>query len=281
MPGRLFTSYFLTEGIRATPEWTASVADSDSFASFRDGLLQRYKALSGSADPNEAVTEQELVRPVLELLGWADYLPQQGSARNEDIPDYLLFADAESKERAAARPISDQRFRDASVVEESKRFRLSLDTQDKGDTVQASTPHGQILRYLQTAETVSDNRIRWGILTNGGVWRLYDCRARPRASGYFEAHLEEVLQPGSEDRLRTFYLLLRRESFVLREGAVTTFLGAALAEGRRYEAKVAQDLSGTVFERVFPVLVQALAETSDQGLPEVRQAALGACPRIV
>ena len=274
MPGRLFTSYFLTEGIRATPEWTASVADSDSFASFRDGLLQRYQALSGAADPNEAVTEQELVRPVLELLGWADYLPQQGSARNEDIPDYLLLADAESKERAAARPVSDQRFRDASVVEESKRFRLSLDTRDKGDTVQASTPHGQILRYLQTAETVSDNRIRWGILTNGGVWRLYDCRARPRASGYFEAHLEEVLQPDSEDRLRTFYLLLRRESFVLRDGAVTTFLEAALAEGRRYEAKVAQDLSGTVFERVFPVLVQALAETSDQGLPEVRQAAL-------
>ena len=55
--------------------------------------------------------------------------------------------------------------------------------------MQGSTPHGQILRYLSTAETASDGRIRWGILTDGGVWRLYDHRARPRVSGYFEADL--------------------------------------------------------------------------------------------
>ena len=74
MPGHLFTEYFLTEGIRATSEWRASVEYADAFESFRDGVRERYEALSGSADPNEAVTEQELIRPVLELLGWADYL---------------------------------------------------------------------------------------------------------------------------------------------------------------------------------------------------------------
>ncbi len=274
MPGELFTSYFLTEGIRATPEWAASVADPDSFAAFREGVRQRYEALSGAANPNEAVTEQELVRPVMELLGWVDYLPQQGSALNEDIPDYLLFADAASKEQAAGKANPEERFLDATVVEENKRFGVSLDAQDQGDKVKAGTPHGQILRYLQTADTISENRIRWGILTNGGVWRLYDHRARPRASGYFEADLAEALRPDEEDRLRTFYILFRRESFVLREGAVTTFLEAALAEGRRYESEVARDLSGTVFERVFPALVRALAETSSQDLPEVRQAAL-------
>ena len=74
MPGHLFTEYFLTEGIRATPEWRKSIASADAFESFRDGVRERYESLSGSADPNEAVTEQELIRPVLELLGWADYL---------------------------------------------------------------------------------------------------------------------------------------------------------------------------------------------------------------
>ena len=29
MPGHLFTEYFLTEGIRATPEWRESVASAD------------------------------------------------------------------------------------------------------------------------------------------------------------------------------------------------------------------------------------------------------------
>ena len=109
MPANLFTNYFLTEGIKATAEWRASISGSTAFAAFRDGVRQRYDALSGSEGPNEAVTEHELIRPVLELLGWADYLPQQGTTRNEDIPDYLLFTDAASKERAAGRTVERQR----------------------------------------------------------------------------------------------------------------------------------------------------------------------------
>ena len=274
MPGQLFTHYFLTDGIKATAEWKASVARPEAFAAFRDGVCQRYNALSRSADPNEAATEQDLIRPVLELLGWADYLPQQGSIRNEDIPDHLLFADAAAKQRATAKRKPRDRYLDALVVEESKRFGLALDTRDKDGETMAGTPHGQILRYLSTAEIASENRIRWGILTNGGVWRLYDYRSRPRASGYFEADLKTLLDPGNEDGLRVFHLLFQRDSFTLEKGATTTFLEAALAEGRRYEERVAQDLSGVVFERVFPSLVQAIADATGKSLARIREAAL-------
>ena len=274
MPGNLFTNYFLTEGIKATAEWRTSISDSTAFAAFRNGVRQRYDALSGSEGPNEAVTEQELIRPVLELLGWADYLPQQGTTRNEDIPDYLLFTDAAFKERAAGRANPEERFRDAIVVEESKRFGLSLDARDRDTGRQSRTPHGQILRYLSTADIESESRIRWGFLTNGGLWRLYDYRARPRATGYFEADLGELLGSGGEDGLRLFYLLFRRDSFTPQQGATTSFLEAALAQGRRYEEKVAQDLSSVVFERVFPKLVQALADGTGEDLSRVRHAAL-------
>ena len=274
MPGHLFTEYFLTEGIRATPEWRESVASADAFALFRDGVRERYGALSGSVDPNEAVTEQELIRPVLEMLGWTDYLPQQGAARNEDIPDYLLFQDADSKARAAAKGRAEERFSDALVIEESKRFGLPLDARDTDGGNRSRTAHGQILRYLSTAESETDGDLHWGFLTNGGVWRLYDYRARPRATAYFEADLGGMLESGDDDRLRVFYLLFRRDSFVLRDGAVATFLAGALAEGRRYEEQVAQDLSGVVFEKVFPKLVEALADASGESLPDVRHAAL-------
>ena len=207
-------------------------------------------------------------------MGWADYLPQQGTTRNEDLPDYLLFTDAASKERAAGRTIPEERFRDAIVVEESKRFGLSLDARDRDAGRQSKTPHGQILRYLSTADIESESRIRWGFLTNGGLWRLYDYRARPRATGYFEADLGEMLGSGGEDVLRLFYLLFRRDSFTPQEGATTSFLEAALAQGRRYEEKVAQDLSSVVFERVFPKLVQALADATAEDLSRVRHAAL-------
>ncbi len=276
MPGQLFTHYFLTVGIRETPEWRASVADPEAFASFRAGVSRRYEALRRSRDPNEAVTEQDLIRPVLDLLGWKDYLPQQGAARNEDISDHLLFADAASKAQAGARANSQDRYLDALAIEESKRFGLPLDNRDGSDRVQRGTPHGQVLRYLSTAEAVTDGRIRWGILTNGGVWRLYDYRARPRASGYYEADLANLLEPGNEDALRVFHLLFRRASFVKprESGAATTFLERALAEGKRYEEQVAQDLSGVVFERVFPRLIDAIARESGKDLDESRDAAL-------
>ena len=269
MPGQLFTHYFLTDGIKATDEWQASCSQPEAFAAFRDGVQQRYDALSRSQAPNEAATEQDLIRPVLELLGWADYLPQQSVAHNEDIPDHLLFADADAKQQAVAERNAGDRLRHATVVEESKRFGLSLDSRER-----SGTPHGQILRYLATAEIESEGRIRWGLLTNGRVWRLYDYRARPRASGYFEADLGDLLAPDREDDLRVFHLLFRRASFTLQHGATVTFLEAALAEGRRYEEQVAQDLSGVVFERVFPRLVDALAEASGQSLAESRDAAL-------
>ena len=273
MPGQLFTDYYLTEGIRDTDEWKHSVSSPGDFEGFSSGVRERYESFTGYSQPNEAVTERDLIEPVLRLLGWSDYLPQQGSARNEDIPDLLLFPDAGAKERAVAREVADQRYIDAVTVGESKRLGLALDARDGGQ--QASrTPHGQILRYLSTAEIESEGRIRWGILTSGDVWRLYHSRARPRSTGYLEVDLAAVVESGDVDAMRVFHLLFRRESFVLREGSTSTFLQAALDEGKRYEERVAADLSGTVFDTVFPRLVGALADEHDGELPEVREAAL-------
>ena len=274
MPGQLFTQYFLTDGIKETDDWKSFASQSDVFADFKDKIRQPLEALSQSVEPNEATTEQDLIRPVLESLGWSDYLPQQGTIGGEDIPDHLLFSDADSKAKAAARQNSNDRYLDALLVQESKRFGLPLDMRDGDRNLKSSTPHGQILRYLSTADNVTDGRIRWGMLTNGAVWRLYDFRARPRASGYFQADLIRLIQSGDDDGLRVFFLLFRRESFTLQEGATTTFLEAALAEGRRYEERVARDLSEVVFDEVFPSLVNGFANESAGDLEEIHDASL-------
>ncbi len=273
MPGQLFTQYFLTDGIKATPEWKASVENPEVFVSFKEAVIELYTEFSAFNDPNEAVTELHLIRPVLEALGWDHYMPQQGAQRNEDIPDHLLFADATAKEIAAARSSSQARYLDALLIEESKRFGLRLD--DREVSGQTSTPHRQILRYLATAETASEGRIRWGMLTNGDTWRLYDYKARPRSTGYFEANLGDILGlADSDDGLRLFYLLFRRQSFTPQEGAADSFLDYALAEGKRYEQRVAGDLSRVVFDEVFPRMVETLAAGPEDDLMKVRDAAL-------
>ena len=266
MPGQLFTNYFLEEGIRHTPAWQESLSHPADFETFRAHAQTLIDNAAGIHNINEASTEQELIRPFFELLGWTDYLPQQGSGHNEDIPDHLLFGDADSKDRAAAKP-APQRYPDALAVAESKRLNRPLDTRGK-----TGSPHGQILRYLATADIASDGRIRWGILTNGRIWRLYDRRALPRASGYYEVDLETALQAG--DGLRAFRLLFGRPAFSPQHGAQTSFLEDAIAEGRRYEEQVASDLSGAVFDEVYPALIRALAEASGAALDDVRQAAL-------
>ena len=83
-----------------------------------------------------------------------------------------------------------------------------------------------------------------------------------------------MLETVEEDGLRLFYLIFRRDSFTIQRGNIATFLEIALAEGRRYEQQVAEDLSGTVFDRAYPHLVEALANISGEDLPAVRHAAL-------
>ena len=269
MLGQLFTSYFLTEGIETTPEWEILNGQEAELAT---RLRHVYAEFSKYNQPNEATTEDDLIIPVLELLGWTDHLPQQGSGQNEGTPDYLLFADDGAKARAAARPATEQRYQDALVVVENKRFGLHLDRRDKTDRVRAGTPHSQILHYLSEADTASNGNIRWGILTNGSQWRLYDRRTSPRATAYFEVDLAGTLK--SEENTKLFTLLFSRTSFTPQGGASIGFLEAALRESKNYEERVAKDLSNVVFERVYPNLIQALTTASGASLDSARESAL-------
>ena len=113
MTGQLFTQYFLTEGITATAEWEESCFEEQAFNAFKRSLSDILSKISTKSNPNESVTEQEVVRPILELLGWLEYLPQQGADSNQIIPDHLLFADGEAKSRAMARANSTDGFQDA------------------------------------------------------------------------------------------------------------------------------------------------------------------------
>ena len=268
MPGQLFTQYFLTDGIRATPERRAQAP---AFAAFHKEARRLFHDFANFHNPNETQTEQDLIRPLLQLLGWTDDLPQQTTSGGEDIPDLLLFADAQAKTRAGSQASP---YLEALAVAELKRFRRPLDARGTGKGTQASSPHAQILRYLATAENVTDGHLRWGILTNGSVWRLYDQKTRPRATAYYQADLQALLTADDEDGLRAFHLLFRRSAFRRRPGAAATFLETALDQGRRYEQRVAQSLAGVVFERVFPRLLQALADATDQPMPRIREAAL-------
>ena len=63
MKGQLFTQFLLSDGIRTTAEWGAAASKLADFRRDVGNVHQRFEALQ---QPNEAVTAQDLIRPVME-----------------------------------------------------------------------------------------------------------------------------------------------------------------------------------------------------------------------
>ncbi|MDN3278898.1 hypothetical protein QWJ07_31875 [Frankia sp. RB7] len=120
--GNLFSRDFLLDGIRRTPEWLA--LDDASIDKLKDDLAAIYRRLPLSRATSESQTEDELIWPVLERLGWSDWLRQQNLAvkGRDDVPDGLLFASAGAKAHANKFDETWRRYEHGLALVESKRW---------------------------------------------------------------------------------------------------------------------------------------------------------------
>ena len=278
--GALFTGDYLLEGIRGTPEYLAVNAPD-----LRAKLTAILNAFPRSTGPNEAQTEDDLIWPILAALGWAETLRQQNLtvSGREDVPDGLLFADADAKARANALPEEYRRYGEGVAVVESKRWGRPLDRAGRRDEVTA--PSTQMLRYLRRIDDLTHGRLRWGILTNGGRWRLYWAGARSVSEEFLEIDLARVLaidaengrdsEPDCDHWLRIFAVLFGRRVFLPTGTDNLTFHARALRQSAFYEERVAASLADLVFTQVFPGIAGAIAAAArSTPLQEVREAAL-------
>jgi hypothetical protein len=223
---------------------------------------------------NEAHTEQLVIERVLVELGWgSDYLPQVNLSgkRREDVPDNLLFADSAAMRRARDEKHDDRRYRHGLALLEAKRWLRPLDRGSADEPLDPGAPSSQMLRYLSRADVASDRAVKWGVLSNGGTWRLYWQHARSRAEEFLELDLAGLLGvpgvlpdidlPEPEHGLRLFFLMFNRAAFLTQtwDSAARSFHAYARAEARAYEEKVSADLGRRVFDEIFPTLAQALA----------------------
>ncbi len=294
LSGQLFTEYFLTEGIRETEAW--GVLTEEQVETVRATLVDIYTAFPVGGTPNEGQTEQDLIFPILEKLGWDHFLTQQTANVHgrSDVPDMLLFSNEEDKVRANNETQSAHKYRHGLAICENKAWQLPLDRAGGPGSGQWGAPSTQILRYLTIAEVQSSGRILWGMLTNGRHWRLYFQLAHSRSEQFLELDLPSILGlPGFESLflpnedarqhwLKVFLLMFRRDSFIPLGVPGETFHALALNEGRLWEERVSKDLSDIVFGKVYPDLIHALArhdpeapaELNDSYLVEVKEAAL-------
>ena len=285
--GSLFTPDFLTETIQNVSEWYA-LADTD-LDRFGDSIRAVFDRFPISQTPNESQTEDDLIWPVLEELGWTEGLRQQNLSPlgREDVPDSLLFKNADAKAKANRFPEEWKRYQFGGVVVESKRWARPLDRRS-GRRGEETAPSTQMLRYLRRIDDITNGALRWGILTNGSKWRLYFSGARSVSEQFFEIDIAGILDlPGQNNGLsalneanrrhwlKIFYLIFRREAFEPLGADPRTFHEKAIEEGKFYEDRVAEDLSNKVFGQVFPDLVRSIIKSAPEAnLQKVRQSAL-------
>jgi hypothetical protein len=299
--GSLFTHDFLIEGITTTPRWE-SIGD-DRLSQIRAEAASLFTKLTSVRNPSEAVTEKDLIYPLLEAVGWGNrvFVQPNASLRGRaDVPDALLFADEASHDLARRERNDWQRFQHGLCVVEAKRWNRLLDREEKGKYPEEGVPSTQMLRYLRRVDDVTSGRLRWGNLTNGRLWRLYWQGALSVAEDFLEIDLGKALElPGFDLDLldkrpsrfaddgqwrrhafRLFVAMFAPEAFIpAGDGPTHDF---ARAEGKFWEARVAKNLSDIVFDRVFLLLADALAKADPRReaamsagyLAEVREGAL-------
>ena len=265
-PPPLWSDAFLETEIREQPEYQALLDDGAQDSAEFDKFVEAARRIVGDAraihEPDEQLTIERAITPLLEALGWPTPLPKRSLTSRDEI-DLALYADEAQRELSLG---ADERAQvlNADGIVECKEWGRSLDGSGSGARP-GETAAQQLQRYLLIAGTDSAESLRWGILTNGARWRIYSYRARPRDRTW-EIDLEQLLisrtlfdeEPEVDKlhELRVAWLLFRRQSWIPVEGERESFLDRLLEAGRRRDAKVADDLSDVIFNHVYPDLVR-------------------------
>ena len=172
--------------------------------------------------------------------------------------------------RRERRKATGNDFSMAFCVVEAKRWNRVLVARRREDA-EDGVPSTQMLRYLRRVDDVTKGGLRWGILTNGRVWRLYWQGALSVAEDFLEIDLGKALDLS---RCRLDILDKRPSRFAddtngahIRSNFSWLCLGArpscrskearpfhdfARAKGKFWEAQVAKNLSDTVFDGSSP-----------------------------
>ena len=253
----LFADHYLNDPARlqALDEWKRAAGLDEAFKEI--GHLYARRASRFNARTNEAQTENDFIRPVLNLLwGEESYqvqvpIPNVNAGR---IPDYALFRSPDDRQAAEPRKDALDYWRDAPCLGDAKRWTASLD-RERGA---GESPSSQIVNYLYRS------RVRWGILTNGRTWRLYE-REKSSAGGvYYEADLEALIQSGDPEVFKYFYLFFRREAF-LPDADGVSFVESVFQGSADHATAVGDHLKESVYDAL-RLLMSGFSEHAANGL---------------
>ena len=125
----LFSDHYLNATLPTRPDWRDLADEARPVLDEITVLLESY-----TPSENEAQVEEELVRPVLRLLGHTfEVQPAVATPEGTKLPDYVLYGDARSVAANKGRTLTDESLRgSAFAVADAKYWERPLDISLKG-----------------------------------------------------------------------------------------------------------------------------------------------------
>src|SRR5437667_4568322 len=239
----LFSDHYLKARLDKN-DWWPTDDEAKPLWEFCKALYEkRYLACARN---NEAFTRQELLDKILEKLGFP-YTDNLGLPETQqDLePDYILYPDAETKEKVIDRSAAEP-YRAAVAILEAKKLHHPLSQLSKH---QQRYPHQQIRHYLNEAQMLS-----WGILTNGNEWRLYCRDSKP--SHFFALNFEVSLK--SLEDFKFFVALFSPAAFA-RDAQGRCRLDQIRESALGAQSELEEDLRHRIFT-ILEILANGFAE---------------------
>jgi type I restriction-modification system DNA methylase subunit len=248
----LFSNYYLDELLPKEEEFKIPISEVK-------GVLEKVKGIWDKSR-FEAINEDQLRKhfldKVLDYLGWvADVNAPVPTGEWSKRPDYALFPNNESL-KTAQKGKKDDYFKKVTCIAEAKRLGRPLDKKLKteADPFEVQNPSLQISRYLWLTG------VKWGILTDGKYWRLYERETSKRLDIFYEIDLEDLIESGSGEDFRYFYLLFRKDAF-------PGFIEKVYKESVDYAEEVGEELKENIYQAL-KTLAQGFLKTSGNSLSE-------------
>jgi len=201
----LFSNYYLDELLPKEDEFKIPISEVKAVFEKVKGIWDR----SRFEVINEDQLRKHFLDKALDYLGWVvDVSAPVPTGEWSKRPDYAFFLNNESLKTAQKGKKNDY-FKRVTCIAEAKRLGRPLDKKLKteADPFEVQNPSLQISRYLWLTG------VKWGILTDGEYWRLYERETSKRLDIFYEIDLEDLIESGSVEDFRYFYLLFRRDAF--------------------------------------------------------------------
>ena len=264
---------WLEHRLRLEPEWAEHRERAAQLLAGLRALWMEQKAQI--EEYAEATLEEAFIHRILNALGWKIWY--QPSLRGNK-PDYALFLSDADHGAAASAGRNNPAFWDhAALVGDAKSWTVNLDRPVRVENKRKYPPE-QIESYIHQSAR------KYGLLTNGRLWRLYphDLQPyQPRFETYIEFDLAQLLnrwsEAGDKSGQRTiaedtplvedflhFYLFFSPAAFISVE-ARKPLIQRAVEGSNEYRIGVGEELKGRVFDAL-GTCIQGFLDYEPNGL---------------